>query len=317
MITLRSLVCYTVTLLMTSCSDDTNSEKRTGSETVNPYSGVSTESTPAEISGAWLVRCDVESLGGAIGSQKDSVYCRTNDENGKKAPRDISFFDSAMAAIKNLFREDQPADSLYTVKYQFDSQSLQSYKDSLYPDKTSKLNYSILEKSAFNWSAITDPITVDQGKVLLKAYANNLSAMDKIFCDENGNLKETFSETSTPSLTFKRATQKTAEASSCFISTEALTTLIENTLAVIGLPTKNTATNLVNGGGSTGCQVAVLSKVEEAKVVIRLAVLEKDRVVSEFKSPLHVTLNRLKSAAWAGQCVPTEFIKNKISAFNK
>jgi len=303
---------------MISCSDDTNSQRRTGSESVNPYSGVITESTPAEISGAWLVRCDVESLGGAIGSQKDSVYCRTNDENGKKAPRDIGFFDSAMAAIKNLFREDQPEDSLYTVKYQFDSQSLQSYKDSLYPEKTSKLNYSILEKSTFNWSAITKPITVDQGRALVTAYANNLSAIDKIFCDENGKLKEAFSETTTPSLTFEHdKSQKTAEASSCFISTEALTTLIGKTLEVIGLPTKNTATNLVNGGGSTGCQVAVLSKVEEGKVAIRLAVLEKDRVVSEFKSPLHVTLNRLKSAAWAGQCVPTEFIKDKISAFNK
>lgn len=306
--TMRSLALsfglyFGLYVMLLSCSEANDAEKRTNGTTVNPYSGVTSESTPSEISGAWLVRCDIESLGNAVANEKDSVYCRTNDENGKKSPREISFLDSALAALKDLVKEVQPEESIYTVKYQFPSQTIKSYADLLSPEKTNDLNYKIIEKSKFNWSAITDPVSTDQVLQLLSAYSSKINEIDEIFCDANGVLKSSFQIA--PSLgSFKKSAGLVAETNSCFVSTDVLSDITK-----IDSEFKD---KLVIGAKATGCQVAVMYNSASLDGKFRFAILDKARVASSFKSPNDMTLLRLKSAAYAGQCAFPSGIAAKI-----
>jgi len=308
MINLRYLAIYLPTFFMIlSCSETTDTEKRTDGTSVNPYSGVTSESTPSDISGAWLVRCDIESLGSAVAKEKDSVYCRTNDESGKKSPREISFLDSAMAAVKDFIKEAQPDDSIYTVKYQFPAETIKSYSDLISPDKVADLNYRVIDKSKFNWSAITDPINSDQIQELLTAYSTKINEIDEIFCDANGVLKSDFLIASGLG-SLNRSAAVVAESNSCFVSTDVLTDIKK-----IDSVFKD---KLVSGAKGTGCQVAVLYNSVSLDGKFRFAILNKARVASSFKSPNDMTLPRLNSAAYAGQCGFPSGITAKIKAAN-
>ena len=306
MITLRSLALLLPTFFITfSCSETSDTEKRTDGTTVNPYSGVTSESTPSEISGAWLVRCDIESLGNAVANEKDSVYCRTNDESGKKSPREISFLDSAMAKFKDFIKEAQPDDSVYTVKYQFPAETIKSYNDLLSPDKAADLNYKVIDKSKFNWSAITDPVSAEQIQELLTTYGSKINEIDEIFCDANGALKSDFLIASGLG-SLSRSTAVVAESNSCFVSTDVLSDISK---------LKEIFTDkLISGAKATGCRVAILHNSVSLDGKFRFAILNKERVASSFKSPNDVTLPRLNSAAYAGQCGFPSGIAAKVKA---
>jgi len=297
---MTGITFYLSTLLVvSSCSESTDSEKRTEGSGVNPYSGVGSESTPSDISGAWLTRCDVESFGAAVNDENDTLYCRTNDEAGKKSPREISFVDSALKAIKDVFKEDLPEASLYTVKYKFPTQTTKSYNDLLSPEKTYNVNYQIIDKTKFEWSAITAPLTLPDLDALLTVYESKLDDLDQIFCDSSGKLKAEFDIS--PSVKIARSTDLKSGANTCFIPTS----ILPNFKTLAGVFAKPAPGEKMSNGSITmaesRCKVAVLFD-KALPTNVRFAVLDKDAIAPEYSSPKHMTPARLQSAAYAGHC---------------
>jgi hypothetical protein len=297
---MTGLTFYLSTLLVvSSCSESTDTEKRTGGSGGNPYSGVGSESTPSDISGAWLTRCDLESFGAAVNDENDTIYCRTNDEAGKKSPREISFVDSALKAIKDVFKEDLPEASIYTVKYKFPTQTTKSYNDLLSPNKTFNVNYQIFDKAKFEWSATTASLTVADLDALIAVYGSKLDDLDQIFCDSSGKLKAEFDVSQGFKLT--RSTDLKIGDNSCFIPTS----ILPNFKTLDGVFAKPSPGEKMSNGSLTlaesKCKVAVLFD-KASPTNVRFAVLDKDAIAPEYTSPKHMTPARLQSAAYAGHC---------------
>jgi hypothetical protein len=179
------------------------------------------------------------------------------------------------------------------VKYLLPSQVIKSYKDLLYPEKTTNLNYSIVDKSKIKWSAITDPLGSEEIAAILASYSTNLSEIDEIFCDSAGSIKSEFLIAAGQE-PLKKSTAIAPEKNACFVSTDVL----------MNINKLNTETKerLVSGSKGTGCQVTVLYYSISAGRPFKFAILDKANVVKDFKSPVQMTLNRLKSVSYSGQC---------------
>lgn len=306
---------YLVLLVITpvalvSCSDEKDERGSADASGKNPFSGVSTETDPSEISGAWLTSCDIETLGKATGGSKDVFYCRSESEKGNKASRNISFFSKVKSAIQGIIKQTLSADSYYTAMFQVPSLSASSFKDESDKSKEGSVDYRVFDISTFNWSGVSAPIT--DSLVAQGISAVPLALLEDAFCNADGTVRPKITlpnQIEIPGVNVDIKPNTTTPGKSCYGPLDLFSkSFNKGDYDVSKVDADLSINSYVIGGGSgskTGCLITVIYQKDAAGNSIsspRFAILDKSRVKTEMKDPKDVSISRLKSAAYAGKC---------------
>jgi hypothetical protein len=310
--------------LALACNDTVNGNlprKNDDDKKINPYAGTGKETPPSNISGAWLTQCQIESLGKAVSANgKDILYCRsTNKSNEKVKGGGITFLDSKKSAVTaNALPVSD--DSYFTEKYEIDPEIAKTYS----ADKSNfeNVDYRIFDIHSFKWpgSAIVNDASFLPFIQIFNS-VNPLVQFDNMFCNADGTLRSTMAiagislPPSTPGL---KTTNDPITIAPATISGDACYGSISqfrggsNPFKGFGQPSlfSSDASNKIIATGTTGCAVALIYQVEKATKTFanpKFVILDKAQVKEEMKSQSDITLNRLKSAAYASQCETDPF----------
>lgn len=310
--------------LVIACNDTLNGNhqrKNDDDKKINPYAGISKETSPSDISGAWLTQCQIESLGKAVSANgKDILYCRsTNKSNEKVKDSGITFLDSKKSAVT---ANAQPVsdDSYFTEKYEIDPEIAKTY--SADKRKFENVDYRIFDIHSFKWpgSAIVNDSSFLPFIQMFNGM-NPLVQFDNMFCNADGTLRSTMAiagislppsipglETNNDPITIAPAT---ISGDACYGSISQFKGG-SNPFQGFGQPklSSSDAANKIVATGTTGCAVALIYQVDKATKTFnnpKFVILDKAHVKQEMKSQSDITLNRLKSAAYASQCQSDPF----------
>lgn len=313
-------------ILLNGCNDSLNKNvpsKNDDEKKINPYAGTGKETSPSDISGAWLTQCQIEKLGKANSSNKDVLYCRSADRSNQKSkPGSINFFDSNN---KNVTAKILPVsdDSYFSGKYEIDPEVAKTYSSE--KSKIENIDYRIIDISTFKWPG--SAVVNDKQFLFISQFVNGLAPIipyDTMFCNADGTLRSAMAFTiaglaiPSPSSPDPNApldpisiTPATISGDACYGSISQ-SSGSSNPFKGFGLPqAKNSdvSNNLVVTG-ATGCAVALIYQVDRiAKSFTnpKFVILDKSQVKEEMKNQNDITLNRLRSAAYASQCQSDPF----------
>jgi len=300
----------TTPFFFVSCSDDVDERGSADSKGKNPFTGVTTETDPSDISGAWLTSCDIETLGKATGAAKDVFYCRSESEKGNKASRNISFFTKVKAAIQGVIKQSLSADSYYTAMFQIPSLTASSFRDENESSKTGSVDYRVFDISTFKWSGVSAPVT---DNLVAQAISGvPLAYLEESFCNADGTVKSKVTlpnNIEIPGVNVEIKPDTTTPGKSCYGPLDLFSkNFNKGDYDVSNVDADLSINSYVIGGGNTsktGCLITVIYEKNSTGNSIsnpRFAILDKSRVKTEIKDPKDVSISRLKSAAYAGKC---------------
>lgn len=315
-----SLCLFASGFILSGCNESLNGniyKKDNEDNKINPYAGTGKETQPSNISGAWLTQCQVETLGKAVSanSKKDILYCRsTNQANEKVKSGNIKFFSSKNEAIPaNSLPVSE--DSYFTEKYEIDSEIAKAY--SVEANKNASIDYRIFDIQKFTWpgSAILNDSSFLPFIQIFNSIAP-LSQFDSMFCNPDGTLRKTMAIAGIPLPPSSGATDSapisiapaTISGDACYGSISQFRGE-SNPFKNFG-QSKPSSPDGVVATGVTGCAVALIYQVDKLTKTFtnpKFVILDKAQVKEEMKTQNDITLNRLKSAAYASQCESDPF----------
>jgi hypothetical protein len=315
-----SLCIFATGFFLGGCNDSLKgniNKKDNDDNKINPYAGTGKETQPSNISGAWLTQCQVETLGKAVStnSKKDILYCRsTNQANEKIKSGSIKFFSSKNEAIPaNPLPVSE--DSYFTEKYEIDSEIAKAY--TMETNKNASIDYRIFDIQKFTWpgSAVLNDSSFLPFIQIFNSIAP-LAQFDSMFCNPDGTLRKTMaiagislppSSGGTPSAPISIA-PATISGDACYGSISQFRGG-QNPFENFGRSNPASPDGVV-ATGVTGCAVALIYQVDKLTKTFtdpKFVILDKAQIKDEMKTHNDITLNRLKSAAYASQCKSDPF----------